>query len=40
MDKVARAAEMIPGAVPWKSVLRVELPNGGVYQCGGMDTAG
>ena len=37
-DKVARAAEMIPGAVPWKSVLRVELPNGGVYQCGGMDT--
>src|SRR5450631_4253100 len=36
-DKVARAAEMIPGAVPMKSVLRVELPNGGVYQCGGMD---
>ncbi len=36
-DKVARAAEMIPGAVAWKSVLRVELPNGGVYQCGGMD---
>lgn len=36
-DKVARAAENIPGAVPWKSVLRVELPNGGVYQCGGMD---
>lgn len=36
-DKVARAAEMIPGAVAWKSVLRVELPGGGVYQCGGMD---
>jgi phage terminase large subunit len=36
-DKVARAAETIPGAVAWKSVLRVELPNGGVYQCGGMD---
>jgi hypothetical protein len=36
-DKVARAADMIPGAVAMKSVLRVELPNGGVYQCGGMD---
>lgn len=36
-DKVARAAETIPGAVAWKSVFRVELPNGGVYQCGGMD---
>ncbi len=36
-DKVARAAEMIPGAVAFKSVLRVELPNGGIYQCGGMD---
>lgn len=36
-DKVARAAEMIPGAVAYKSVLRVELPNGGIYQCGGMD---
>lgn len=36
-DKVARAAEMIPGAVAWKSVFRVDLPNGGVYQCGGMD---
>jgi len=36
-DKVARAAEGIPGAVAWKSVFRVELPNGGVYQCGGMD---
>jgi hypothetical protein len=31
------AAEMIPGAVAFKSVLRVELPNGGIYQCGGMD---
>lgn len=36
-DKVARAAEGIPGAVVMKSVLRVELPNGGIYQCGGMD---
>lgn len=36
-DKVARAAEGIPGAVPMKSVFRVELPNGGIYQCGGMD---
>ncbi len=36
-DKVARAAEMIPCAVAFKSVLRVELPNGGIYQCGGMD---
>jgi phage terminase large subunit len=36
-DKVTRAAEMIPGAVAMKSVLRVELPNRGVYQCGGMD---
>jgi phage terminase large subunit len=36
-DKVAWAAEKIPGAVAWKSVFRVELPNGGVYQCGGMD---
>jgi phage terminase large subunit len=36
-DKVARAAEAFPGAVVMKSVLRVELPNGGVYQCGGMD---
>jgi phage terminase large subunit len=36
-DKVVRAASSIPGAVVMKSVLRVELPNGGVYQCGGMD---
>lgn len=36
-DKVTRAAEGIPGAVAFKSVLRVELPNGGIYQCGGMD---
>jgi hypothetical protein len=36
-DKVALAAQKIPGAVAWKSVFRVELPNGGVYQCGGMD---
>lgn len=36
-DKVTRAAESFPGARVMKSVLRVELPNGGVYQCGGMD---
>lgn len=36
-DKVAWAAEKIPGAIAWKSVFRVELPNGGIYQCGGMD---
>ena len=36
-DKVARAAESFPGARVMKSVLRIELPNGGVYQCGGMD---
>lgn len=36
-DKVTKAAEGIPGSVAFKSVLRVELPNGGVYQCGGMD---
>jgi hypothetical protein len=36
-DKVTRAAESIPGAKVMKSVLRVELPGGGVYQCGGMD---
>ena len=36
-DKVKRAAEAIDGATPFKSELRVELPNGGVYQCGGMD---
>lgn len=36
-DKVSRAVDGIPGAVAWKSVLRVELPNGGIYQCGGMD---
>lgn len=36
-DKVTRAAETIPGAIVMKSELRVVLPNGGVYQCGGMD---
>lgn len=36
-DKVTKAAEGIPGATVFKSVLRVELPNGGVYQAGGMD---
>lgn len=36
-DKVTRAAETIPGAVVMKSEMRVVLPNGGVYQCGGMD---
>lgn len=36
-DKVTRAAETIPGSVVMKSEMRVVLPNGGVYQCGGMD---
>ena len=36
-DKIVRAAASIPDAKPFKSELRVELPNGGVYQCGGMD---
>jgi phage terminase large subunit len=36
-DKVTRAGESIPGARVMKSVLRIELPNGGIYQCGGMD---
>jgi len=36
-DKVIRAAEMIPGARIMKSDMRIELPNRGVYQCGGMD---
>jgi phage terminase large subunit len=36
-DKVERAADAIPGAKVLKSEFRVSLPNGGVYQCGGMD---
>lgn len=36
-DKVTRAALCIEGAVVMKSELRVVLPNGGIYQCGGMD---
>lgn len=36
-DKVARAAESIPDAITMKSEMRIVLPNGGVYQCGGMD---
>lgn len=36
-DKVTRAAETIPGARVMKSEMRIELPNRGVYQCGGMD---
>jgi hypothetical protein len=36
-DKATRAAETIPGAQVMKSEMRVEMPNGGVYQCGGMD---
>jgi phage terminase large subunit len=36
-DKVERAASDIPGARIVKSEFRVVLPNGGVYQCGGMD---
>jgi hypothetical protein len=36
-DKATRAAEGIPGARVMKSEMRIELPNRGVYQCGGMD---
>lgn len=36
-DKVATAGTSIPGARVMKSEMRVVLPNGGVYQCGGMD---
>lgn len=36
-DKVIRAAETIPGARVMKADMRIEFPNGGVYQCGGMD---
>ena len=36
-DKVASAARNIPGAEVLKSERRIELPNGGVYQAGGMD---
>lgn len=36
-DKVERAAAEIPGARVMKSEFRVVLPNGGVYQTGGMD---
>jgi phage terminase large subunit len=36
-DKVASAGGSIEGAVVMKSEMRVILPNGGVYQCGGMD---
>lgn len=36
-DKVEKAAASIAGAKVLKSEFRVILPNGGVYQCGGMD---
>jgi len=36
-DELARAARSIPGARVLKSDMRVVLPNGGVYQAGGMD---
>lgn len=36
-DKVTNAAAKIPNAVVMKSEMRVILPNGGIYQCGGMD---
>ena len=36
-DKVTSAAQKIEGAVVMKSEARVILPNGGIYQCGGMD---
>lgn len=36
-DRLVRAAEAIPGARVMKQERRVVLPNGGVYQTGGMD---
>lgn len=36
-DKLTRAAAGIPGAEVFKSELRIVLPNGGVFQAGGMD---
>lgn len=36
-DRTMRAAQSIPGAVVFKMDMRIMLPNGGIYQCGGMD---
>lgn len=36
-DKLASAAKAIPGAKIEKSDRRIVLPNGGIYQAGGMD---
>ena len=36
-DRLAHAAKGIPGARPLKSDMRLLLPNGAVYQAGGMD---
>src|SRR5215472_1698909 len=36
-DKVAQAGSSIPGAEVFKSEMRIVLPSGGIYQCGGMD---
>lgn len=36
-DALARAGAQIPGAQVFKSEMRVVLPNGGIYQAGGMD---
>ena len=36
-DVLARAGSLIPGAQVFKSEMRLILPNGGIYQAGGMD---
>jgi hypothetical protein len=36
-DQAIRAADAIPGAVPWRSRLAIDLPNGGTWQAGGAD---
>jgi hypothetical protein len=36
-DALARAGSLIPGAQVFKSEMRLVLPNGAVYQAGGMD---
>src|ERR1700712_764128 len=36
-DVLARAGSLIPGAQVFKSEMRLILPNGGIYQAGGLD---
>ena len=36
-DALARAGSLIPGAQVFKSEMRLILPNGAIYQAGGMD---